>query len=251
MLQKTNLKNIYIILMEPREAGNIGACCRAMKNMGITRLRLVNPVPYLVPETFMFCCGADEVIHSSETFTDLHSAVADLDYTIGATRRKGKDRNPVYWIDEALPSISAHSQKNKVGIVFGREDKGLFNEELQLCQMQISIPTRRDFPTLNLAQSVLLVCYELFLTKHPPDKTTLRLISHTRLTSLLAHIKSTLRLLGYRKQGGHDLPRRILNGLNRIFGRSGLEERDVQMIHGLCSQIEMNQIERKQIKEKK
>lgn len=239
MAMKTKLENITIVLVEPREAGNIGASCRAMKNMGVTQLRMVNPVPYLVPEGYMFCCGADDLLHGAAVHTSLEHALADMHFTIGVTRRKGKERNPVYWIDELIPKISALSQENQIALVFGREDKGLSNDELRMCHAQLSIPTRRDFPTLNLAQSVLLVCYELFLTKHPPQPTSLRLVSHERLNALTAHIKSTLSLLGYRNQGGHNLPQRIINGLRRIAGRAGIEDRDLQMIHGLCSQVEL------------
>ena len=238
-MNKTNLKNIVIVLVEPKEPGNIGSCCRAMKNMGITQLRMVNPVAYHVPDTFRLCYGADDLVHNAQCYDDLASAVSDMDYVVGTTRRKGKRRKPVYWLSEVIGNIARYSQNNKVAVLFGREAKGLSNEELSLCHAQISIPTRDDFPTLNLAQSVLIVCYELFLTKYPPDKTVLHLTSHKELADMYRHISDVLSLIGYGKQGSRNLHGRIIAGLKRIFGRAGLEKRDAQMIHGLASQIEL------------
>lgn len=239
MVEKmTNLKNISIVLVEPKEPGNIGSCCRAMKNMGITSLRLVNPVPYLVPDTFRLCYGADDLVQAAVTYTDLKSALADTSFSVGTTRRKGKHRKPVYWLSEVLPEITSYSQKNRVAIVFGRETKGLSNDELALCSAQVSIPTRNDFPTLNLAQSVLLVCYELFLTKHPPEKTIHTFVPQGELEQMYDHVCTVLTLLGYNNKG-RGLHTRILAALKRIFKRSSLEPAEVKMIHGLCSQIEL------------
>ncbi|MCD6459267.1 RNA methyltransferase [bacterium] len=232
------LDNIYIVLVEPKQPGNIGSCCRAMKNMGITSLRLVNPVPYLVPETFKLCYGADDLVHNAAIYTDLKSAVSDAGFVVGFTRRKGKNRKPVYWLEEVLPDIINHSQNNKIALVFGRESKGLFNDELRLCHAQAAIPTKLKFPTLNLSQAVLMVCYELFICRHSPDPTVLQFLPQGETEQMYTHIKSTLSLMEYKKKGSNDLPKRILNTLRRIFNRSGLERQETQMIHGLCSRIE-------------
>ena len=233
-----NLNNMSVVLVEPKEPGNIGSCCRAMKNMGITSLRLVNPVPYLVPDTFKLCYGADDLVHNATTHETLEDAVADAGFVVGFTRRKGKNRKPVYWLEETLPDIINHSQNNKIALVFGREAKGLFNEELRLCHAQAAIPTKLSFPTLNLSQAVLMVCYELFICRHKTDPTVMHLVPQQETEQMYDHIKSTLAILEYRKKGSNDLPKRILNTLRRIFNRSGLEKQEVQMIHGLCSRIE-------------
>lgn len=236
---KTDLTNIAVVLVEPAEPGNIGSCCRAMKNMGIYDLRLVNPVPYLVPETFKLCYGADDLVLNAQTYPDIKSAVSDAAFTVGTTRRRGKHRKPVHWISDVLPAITAHSQNNRVAILFGREAKGLSNDELRLCDEQIAIPTRDDFPTLNLAQSVLIVCYELFLSRHPVDEIERSLVPHGELELMYDHLNQALKLLQYGKKGTNDLRRRIMNAFRRIFSRSGLEPKELQMIHGICSRIEL------------
>ncbi len=235
---KTCLDNISIVLVEPKEPGNVGACCRAMKNMGIRDLRLVNPVSILAPETFKMCYGADDLVLNAKAYPDLQSAVADVALVVGTTRRKGKHRKPVRWVSEVLPKITSVSQTNRVAVVFGRESKGLFNEELLLCDEQAAIPTRDDFPTLNLAQSVLIVCYELFLTRHKPDPTEISLILREQQEQMYEHIDRALNLMQYSNKGSYNLRNRILKTMRRIFGRSGLEEKEMQMIHGLCSRIE-------------
>ena len=236
---KTCLNNISIVLVEPQEPGNVGSCCRAMKNMGIHDLRLVNPVSILEPITFKMCYGADDLVLNAKAYPDIQSAVADASLVVGTTRRKGKHRKPVHWISEAMPRITSVSQENRVAILFGREAKGLFNEELQLCDEQVAIPTRDDFPTLNLAQSVLMVCYELFLTRHIPQPTEQSFITHDKLEEMYDHLDQTLVLLQYAKNKPNDLRHRILKSMRRIFGRSGLDQKEVQMIRGLCSRIEL------------
>lgn len=160
-----------------------------------------------------------------------------MNFVAGTTRRTGKFRK-VSWISDVMPDIINNSLNSQTAIVFGRETKGLFNDELALCQAQIAIPTRTDFPTLNLAQAVLIVCYELFLSRHKPDKTPKKLVPQDDLDKMYEHIKNTLFLLGYGFSGSRDLRRRIIDGIKGIAGKAGLESRDVQMIHGLCSRIE-------------
>ncbi len=237
-MKKTNLNNIVIVLVEPEEPGNIGSCCRAMKNMGIKNLRLVNPVPILVRDTFRLCHNSEDIIYASQVYDDFKSAIADVDYVVGTSRRKGKRRKPIFWISEILPDIITYSQNNKIALVFGRESKGLFNDELSLCNVTIALPSHRGFPTLNLSQSVLLVCYELFLSKYPQVPTSLNLASQKDLWDMYAHVKKTLTLLGYKNIGARKLKNTILLALKRVFGRTKLENRDTRMIHGLCTQVE-------------
>ncbi len=237
-MKKTNLNNIVIVLVEPQEAGNIGSCCRAMKNMGIKNLRLVNPIPILVRDTFRLCHNSEDIIFASEVYDNLKDAIADIGYVVATSRRKGKNRKPIFWISEILPKITKYSQNNKIALVFGRESKGLSNDELSLCNITVSLPSHRGFPTLNLAQSVLLVCYELFLSKYSQPPTSLNLAPQEELWDMYSHIKRTLTLLGYKNIGSRKLKNTILQALKRVFGRTKLENRDTRMIRGLCTQVE-------------
>lgn len=237
---KTELSNISIILVEPVEPGNIGSCCRAMKNMGIHSLRLVNPGDYKVPAAYKMSYGADDLLDNALVFDDLKSALADVGYVVGTTRRRGKKRSHACWLSEAMPDIISYSHDNTVGILFGREPKGLFNEELELCDATVGIPTRDDFPTLNLAQSVLLVCYELFLSRHAPSQPSVyKRVDQQTLENLYSHLDAALGVLGYTNDISQNLRSRIIKVFRNIFGRAGLEARDAQMIHGVCSQIEL------------
>jgi TrmH family RNA methyltransferase len=145
-------KNINIVLVEPRSAGNIGSVARAMKNTGFNGLVLVNPVDYTkdeatLDEAFSMACKAGDVLNGAEVFTDLKGALEGSGLVAGATRRKGKLRTPLLTLDEAAVEILNFSKENRISILFGREDKGLKNEELKLCDILFEIPSDEGYPS--------------------------------------------------------------------------------------------------------
>ena len=159
---KALLDNVSIVLVGIRNPGNIGSAARAMKNMGVTRLVLVNPAPYDIPEVYNLAWGAEEVVRNARVCKTLDEALGDCGLVVGATRRKGRRRRPIPPLRTVISKIGAATMSNQVDILFGREDKGLSNEELAHCQLALSIPTSRKMPSLNVAQAVMVVCYELF-----------------------------------------------------------------------------------------
>jgi len=153
---------LYFILVEPAVPGNVGSVARALKNMGFSHLRLVNPCHHLAPEALMMAHGAHDILQNALIFKYFSEAVTDLDFLIGTTAKRRRVRYN-YHPPEALTEIllAKKSLLQKVGLVFGREEHGLHNEELQRCDILSSIPMAVSYPSLNLAQSVLIYAWEL------------------------------------------------------------------------------------------
>src|SRR4030066_1603224 len=153
--------NVYFVLVEPIEAGNIGASARAIKNMGFENLCLVNPASVITEESMRFAYNAHDILESAKTYKTLSEAISDKPIVVGTTRRFGKTRGIIFPVDDGIKKILDSVQNNKVAILFGRENKGLFNEEADECGFLITIPTSDEQPSLNLSQAVLLIAYEL------------------------------------------------------------------------------------------
>jgi TrmH family RNA methyltransferase len=153
--------NISIVLVEPQGSGNVGSVARAMKNTGHSDLVLINPCDYLNNDAFSMACKADDILRNARVFEKLEDCVKETRLLIGTTRRMGKARYPVLTLQESVDKILEFSSTNRVSILFGREDRGLLNEEIPLCDMLIEIPTHEDCPSLNLSQAVFIVCYHL------------------------------------------------------------------------------------------
>lgn len=154
--------NIHFILVEPMIPENIGASARALKTMGFGSLRLVNPCDYLHVKSRMLAHGAQDVLEQSKVFKSLESALADTDFSIGTTAKRRSVKFDYYNSDKIQDFIKAKGDSIKtLGIVFGREESGLTNEELQLCSVASSIPLKESYPSLNLSQAVMIYAYLL------------------------------------------------------------------------------------------
>lgn len=236
--------NIYFILVEPRESGNIGASARAIKNMGFKNLCLVNPPSVITDEARRLACNAMDVLNSAETYDNLKNAIRDKSIIVGTTRRKGRRRGVILPIEQGTKRLSDVAHDNRVAILFGREDRGLFNEEVEECGLLITIPTSKEQPSLNLAQAVLVVAYELSKAEYAGGKgqgavgERQKMVNHKDLASLYEKISKTLKLLEYIPKGDRNLEKKIMQNLKHFIGRAGLTEWELKMLHGICSQIE-------------
>jgi len=234
MLQWKN--NVSFVLIEPREGGNIGAAARAVKNMGFSRLLLVNPKKFPSEEAFWFSHGAEEVLKKTAVHKKLEDALKGKTLVAGATRRVGKKRGQVYSIKEGAEKIRAQAEEGPVAILFGREDRGLTNEETDKCAILINvkIPGERRPPSINLAQAVLLIAYELSFAgaegKAPPFKP----VPHEELAFFFERAERLLKALSYKEKDKET----ILRNMKNLLGRSGISPWELQMLHGLISQIE-------------
>ena len=153
---------IRIVLVEPNHPGNIGGAARAMKTMGIRSLYLVRPSRFPDPQADWRAAQAIDVLESTIVVDTLDEAIADCAQVIGTSTRNRR----IPWPREDATGIAnriiQHGYHQPVAIVFGREQSGLTNEELQRCQLHLVIPASRVYPSLNLAMAVQVVCYELF-----------------------------------------------------------------------------------------
>lgn len=228
--------NIYFILVEPKEAGNIGASARALKNMGFKKLELVNPADFQNDEAKSMACRGKDILEKATVYSGFIEAIKDKQLVIGTTRRFGKKRGLFFPLKEGTKRIIKAARKNKVAILFGREKNGLTNQEVEECGFLVTIPSSPLFPSLNLAQSVMLVAYELSQKSYKQD--VLEFVENKEIEKLYQKIHSTLRLLEYLPRGNKDLEAKIMLNLKHLVGRAGLTDWELNMLYGICSQIE-------------
>lgn len=232
----TALANIRVVLVEPQHSGNIGAVARAMKNMALSRLVLINPADHLAPEARMMAMHALDVLRHAQLCSSLAEAIRDSSFVVGTTRRLGKARQVQRHPREMAPLLLALAQTNPVALVFGREVSGLTNEELQCCHELLTIPAHPTFGSLNLGQAVLLVCYELYLaTVVPPQPSAPRFATAGELERFYTKMRAVLLRVGF-LHGSN--PEHMLSYFRRFFARRGLESRDVKVFLGVFRQIE-------------
>lgn len=228
--------NVCFVLVEPREPGNIGASARAMKNMGFRNLELVKPRRFLTEEARCMACNAVDLLENARVHSSFEDSQKDKSIIVGTTRRFGRRRGVILPLKEGVRKIIAASKKNRVAVLFGREDKGLSNEEVGECAFLMTIPSDPSSPSLNLAQSLLLVAYELsqgtYRTEAP------RFVGREEIERLHEHLRETLKLLDYIPRGNRDIEERIMRNLKHLIGRAGLTDWELRMLRGICSQVE-------------
>lgn len=231
---------VAIVLVEPREPGNIGAAARAMGNMGLDRLVLVNPADHLSPAARRMAPGAGAILEGATVCATLAEAISGFGIVVGTTRREGRVRSGKISPRAAAPRIVELSKANDVAVLFGREDRGLTNREIEKCQRIVTVPTAPKGESLNLAQAVLVVAYELFLAGHEHgealEKEPLRkLASSGSLEEMYGHMERVLLEIDYLKENN---PKRMMRAFRKIFGRAGLGDGDVRALRGVFHQVE-------------
>ena len=231
---KPDLDNIRIVLVEPKVPGNVGAAARAIKNMGLSRLVLVNPWFHNHPQSRYMAHGSEDILDSAEVYDSLDTAIASSVFVAGTTRRK-RHGVPVFDPGCAASEILDNTKAGPVSILFGREDRGLMNEELDCCQMVVSIPSSSAQPSLNLSQAAMVIAYELFSAVCEDERPPLDYAHAEELALMYEHLRSSLTLLGLLQWNNGD---NYMKSLRRVFSRSRLERRDVSTIHKLCGEID-------------
>ncbi len=210
--------------------------CRAMKNMGISDLRLVKGCRRDHPEAHKFAVSARDVLDGARLFNSLEDALADREISIATTRRHGKYRQEIFSPEEIAEMIQREISGNSAAFVFGREDNGLTTEELQLCRWQATIPASDEYGSLNLAQAVLIFCYELFKIKTWESSGNARTFAPvSELEALYGHMENTLLRIGFLDRQN---PAHLMRSLRRIFARAGLDSREVAILRGMMSQVD-------------
>jgi tRNA/rRNA methyltransferase/tRNA (cytidine32/uridine32-2'-O)-methyltransferase len=158
------LDDIVIVLARPSEPGNTGAVCRAMKNMGLGRLRIAAPEPGIfdIEKLLARAVHAEDIWQGAEYFDSLNNAIADCTISVGTTRRRGQRRKSNTMTPRELASF-LQNKSGRAAVVFGNEHAGLDQTELGLCNLASHIPVGQEFPSLNLSHAVQIYAYELFL----------------------------------------------------------------------------------------
>jgi len=248
------LNDIIIVLSRPAEAGNVGAVCRAMKNMGLSRLRLAAPELAEAPNDVMLTLSeaglgyggnqavikaravhAADLWEKSETFDSLAAAVKDCSLVIGTTRRRGRHRKQV----TMTPSETAAFLKDhpgKAALVFGNERTGLEDGELELCNFASHIPASEAFPSLNLSHAVQIYAYEVFLALSRPGEDAVKgqwvALDQESIEGLVGEIMDSLKILGFYKQRGREEQERFFKD---VFSRAALTDREGQYFASILS----------------
>lgn len=236
---KAVMGNISVVLVGTRNSGNVGSVARAMKNCGVGRMVLVDPPPLDTPDLRKLAWGSLDIVEGARVCATLDEALGEYGLVVGATRRRGRVRRPVTDLREAIPRIAAATKRNRVAILFGREDKGLSNEELAYCQCAVSIRAAREMPSLNVAQAVMVVLHELFeYASSDHVEQPAELVTQDRLLPLYARLEAALAGIGYANEGDRAVLGSVMKTLRRIFGRSGIADDEWRALHGICQQIE-------------
>jgi len=237
------LDNISIILVEPSGDENVGMAARAMKNCGLTDLRLVNPAPFRTRGAKKWACNARDVLHRAKVFKSLEDAAADATFIVGLSRREGRLRPPTLSARKAASTIYTRTKRGPVALVFGREADGLNSSELDLCDSVWTIPTSKLYPSLNLAQAVMVAGHEIFkMQEARSQKSEARndeeiFASKKEIAPVLKRLSEALIRLGYDDSDGGKLRRKIMREFEGIFGRGGLFPKDLNMFRGLTARI--------------
>jgi len=230
------LNNVKVVLVNPMIGGNLGAVCRAINNNGITDLAVVDPRPDMdMGEAEKLACNARPQLAARKEYATLAEAVAGCTVVAGTSARTGFYRDTSYTPREFAPIALESAKDHKIALVFGREDKGLFNEELALCTHIIQIPSSDLYTSLNLSHAVYVCCYEMFCAAgvfQPSEETAPEADSELR-----ERMFSLWREMMTETQFVHDQKLdHMMMGLRRIFTRGKLTVPDVKILMGLAKQ---------------
>jgi tRNA (cytidine32/uridine32-2'-O)-methyltransferase len=228
-----------VILVETTHPGNIGAAARAMKNMGLTELVLVNPLDFPNKKAVFRSASAEDVVHSAIVVETVDEAIADCQLVIGTSARDRRIPWPMLTPKACGEKVAASVQQGqKVALMFGRESRGLKNEELQKCQFHVNIPTGEAYSSLNLAMAVQVICYEVLQASQSgvtvEEAWDMPPADSAAMEHFFEHLESTLIQVGFHDP---DNPRQLLTRLRRMFNRIRPDQMEVNILRGFLSAI--------------
>ena len=225
--------NLRIVLVEPQEAGNVGAAARVMKNFGFEALTIAGQHPELQPLSSWWASGADDVVQRATFAPTLFDAIKNAHVTIATTSLRGRT-TPVQLTPFDVAGLFASMKEGQtLALVFGREDSGLTREEGMACQRTASIPTNPAFPTMNLAQAVGAFCFALSQVRRAPRER--ELAPAAMIERLHERVQALLMEVGFLHDNNPD---RIYDDLRSIAARADLDAREATILLGIIHQIE-------------
>jgi len=227
-----------VVLVRPSEEGNVGAVARAMANMGLGRLILVEPAVAIGERGRARAVGAGEILAAAERRGSLAQAIAPFQLAVGtSSHRQRAARTPVVE-PRQLPELLARNGPVRTALVFGPERAGLTTDELALCGTVVRIPTATRQPTLNLAQAVLIIAHELFAARRMPRNPEARPSPEAtsgEIGALFGHVDSVLHNIGFARDSTYA---GVVTDLRRLAGRARLTRREMVIFRGLCRRLE-------------
>ncbi len=252
---QASANNIRIVLVNTSHPGNIGATARAMKNMGLSKLTLADPQDFPSPVANGRAVSAVDILEEAVVTKTLEEAVAGCGLVIGASARIRSIPWPLISPEQCAQKAIDESHLNEVALVFGREDSGLTNEELQLCHFHVNIPADEKLSSLNLAAAVMVISYEVrkeLLRRQAEGAPTVPLVDEDAITEgvewdvpkatgqqvegLYNHLEQTMIDVNF-----HDPenPRLLMMRMRRLFGRIRPDQMEISVLRGFLAHIDM------------
>ncbi|ANX05237.1 RNA methyltransferase [Immundisolibacter cernigliae] len=231
----TALSHIRIVLVGTTHPGNIGAVARAMHNMALTRLYLVQPKFFPHEDATARAAGADQVLRDAVVCDSLPAAIADCTLVVGASARVRSIELPPLDPHACAGQILAHAGNGEAALVFGPEHSGLSNAQLDLCQQRVCIPSNPEFASLNLAAAVQVLAYEIYrqagavpVALEPPNPPATR----DEVERLFVHLEQTLNALDFLLPNN---PQRSMRRLRALVNRAAPDQNEIQILRGILS----------------
>ena len=234
------LNSVKVVLVGTTHPGNIGAPARAMKNMGIIDLALVEPKEFPSDVATFRSKAAKDILEKASVHTSLEEAISECELVVGTSARERTVPWPVLNPREAAEEMHKSSLNGKVAIVFGREDRGLTNEELGLCNFHVHIPSDPEYSSLNLSQAVQILAYEIRLSylqdRHVnKEYWDVELANNEQTERLINHMDELMQEVDF-----YDVenPRKLLVRVRRFFKRSKIDVMEANIFRGLFATIQ-------------
>jgi len=231
--------SIRIVLTRISHPGNIGSAARAMKTMGLGRLCLVAPARFPATEATVMAAGADDVLDRAQVFPDVRSAVADCGLVVGTTARARHLPWRVVEPRAAAAEVAAAAATSEVAVLFGAERTGLTNDEIELCQLLLTIPTGSAYGSLNVAMAVQIVAYELLLATRAVDEEAagrgIPLASATEMQRFYGHLEQVLDEIDFHDRTGEG---HLMARLRRFFNRAVPDQNEINILRGILTSVQ-------------
>jgi tRNA/rRNA methyltransferase len=223
-------------MVRPRGSGNIGSVARAMKNVGAKELAIVGSARTQSFWARAMAVHGRDILSEAKCYETIRAAIADCTLVVGTTCRAGLYRSHSQTPREAAPALASAAKTGKAALLFGPEDHGLSNKDLEHCQQLITIPTHPDYQSLNVAQSAVICLYEVYLASLAPvNDDGVERAQAEDIERLFDIMRNSLLKIGFLDS---ENPEHMLLAFRRIFGRNGLEAKDVRILTGMFRQIE-------------
>ncbi len=237
-----NLDNTRIVLVNTSHPGNIGGVARAMKNMGLSRLYLVAPRQYPHEQADWRAASASDVLESAVVTDTLDQAIGDCQFVVGTSARERRIPWPLQDARQCAVRMAEASGREQVAVLFGREDRGLTNEELKVCNLHLNIPTSEDYSSLNLAMAVQIVCYEYRMLLAQDDLPATEdeqwdapFATRDNMERFYTHLEQTLTEIEFLDPAA---PRQLMARLRRLYGRVRLDEMELNILRGILTETQ-------------